>query len=126
MYSKGLLSSSEITPIYVKLTNRRNFAALLIQKLFDIPTRMHSNVAGRGKEKLDSEIIKYVKAKCFVFYECHPSEVKEEWSKCLISTDERSRTLKKLKGKRDRKFKHLALTQTSMTSISNYSILIFR
>ena len=67
VHSKELLSSSEITPIYVKLRNRRNFAALLVQRLFDIPTCMHSNVAGRGKEKLDPEIIKYVKAKCLIF-----------------------------------------------------------
>lgn len=101
VYSKELLSSSEITPIYVKSRNRRNFAALLVQKLFDIPTRMRSNVAGRGKEKLDPEIIKYVKAKCFDFYECHPSEVKEEWSKCVISIDEKSRALKKIKSKKE-------------------------
>ena len=56
VYSKELLSSSEITPVYVKSRNRRNFAALLVQKLFDIPTHMRSNVAGRGKEKLDPEI----------------------------------------------------------------------
>ena len=60
-YSKELLSSSEITPVYETSRNRRNFAALLVKRLFDVPTRMRSNVAGRGKEKLDPEIIKYVK-----------------------------------------------------------------
>ena len=100
-YSKELLSFSEITPIYVKSGNRRNFAALIAQKLFDIPIRMHSNVAGRGKEKLDLEIIKYVKAKCFKFYECHLSEVEEECSKCVIPIDEKSRALKNIKGKKE-------------------------
>ena len=97
-YSKELLTSAELTPIYVKSRNRRNFAALLVQRLFDVPTRMRSNVAGRGKEKLDPEIMKYVKAKAFEYYECHPTEVKEEWNKCVVSIDEKSRALKKLKG----------------------------
>ena len=97
-YSKEYLTSAELTPIYVRSRNRRNFAALLVQRLFDVPTRMRSNVAGRGKEKLDPEIMKYVKAKTFEYYECHSSEVKEEWNKCVVSIDEKSRALKKLKG----------------------------
>lgn len=96
-YSKEFLSSSELTPIYVKSRNRRNFAALLVVRLFDIPTRMRSNVAGRGKEKLDPEIMKFVKAKTFEYYECSASEVKEEWNKCIVSIDEKSRALKKRK-----------------------------
>ena len=48
-----LLSPAEITPIYVKSRNRQNFSALLVEKLFDVPTRLRSNVSGRGKEKLD-------------------------------------------------------------------------
>ena len=47
---------------------------------------------------LDPEIMKYVKAKSFEYYECHPSEVKEEWNKCVVLIDEKSRALKKLKG----------------------------
>ena len=54
-YSKELLTSAELIPIYVTSRNRRNFAALLMQRLFDVPTCMRSNVAGRGKEKLDPE-----------------------------------------------------------------------
>jgi len=50
-YSKELLTSSKITPIYTKSKNGRNFTPLLVQKLFDVPTHMRSNVAGRGKEK---------------------------------------------------------------------------
>ena len=102
-YAKELLTLPELTPIYVKSRNRRNFAALLVQKLFDVPTRMKSNVAGRGKEKLDPEIMKYVKAKTFEYYECHPSEVKEEWAKCVVSIDEKSRALKKLKSNKPEK-----------------------
>ena len=99
-YSKELLTSAEITPIYVRSQSRRNFAALLVKNLFDVETRMRSNVAGCGKEKLDPEIMKYVKAKVFEYYECNPSEIKEEWSKCIVSIDEPSKSLKrKLKQK---------------------------
>ena len=49
------------------------------------------------------KIMKYMKAKVFKYYECHPSEVKEEWSKCIISIDEKSHALKKLKGIKTKK-----------------------
>lgn len=97
LYSKELIPPGQLTSIYTKSKTRRNFAALLVKKLFDVETRLKSNVSGRGKEQLDPEIIKYVKAKAFEFYECPPSEVKEEWAKCVISIDEKSRSLKKLK-----------------------------
>lgn len=97
-HSRELLSSADITPIYTKSRNRRNFAALLVKHLFDVPTRMRSNVAGRGKEKLDPEIIEYVKEKVFEYYECKPCEVKAEWAKCITAIDEKSRALRKLKG----------------------------
>ena len=93
-----LLSPAEITPIYVKSRNRRNFSALLVEKLFDVPTRLRSNVSGRGKEKLDPEVIKYIKKKVFEFYECSNLEKKEEWKNCVKSIDEKSRALKKRKG----------------------------
>ena len=93
-----LLSPAEITPIYVKSRNRRNFAALLVEKLFDVPTRLKSNVSGRGKERLDPEIMKYVKKKVFEFYECTNSEKKDEWRNCVKSVDDKSRALKKRSG----------------------------
>ena len=36
-YTRELLSSSEITPIYVKSKNRNNFATFLVERLFDVP-----------------------------------------------------------------------------------------
>lgn len=96
-YTQNLLTSAEITPIYLKSRNRRNFAALLVERLFDVETRLKSNVSGRGKEKLDPEIIKYVKAKVFEFYECSSLETKTEWAKCVVSIDDKSRSLKKRK-----------------------------
>ena len=84
-YTRELLSSSEITPIYVKSKNRNNFAALLVESLFDVPTRPKSNVTGRGKEHLDPEIMQYIKAKDFEFYKCLASEVKEKWKMYQIN-----------------------------------------
>ena len=96
-YTRELLTSAEITPIYIKSRNRRNFAALLVERLFDVETRLRCNVSGRGKEKLDADIMKYIQAKVFVFYECNSSEMKAEWAKCITSIDDKSRSLKKRK-----------------------------
>ena len=71
------MPSADITPIYAISCSRHNFAALLIKHLFNVPTRIKSNVAGYGKEKLDPEIIKYAKGKVFKYYECNPVEVKK-------------------------------------------------
>ena len=67
--SKELLSLPKITTIFTKSHNRHNFAALLVEHLFNVPTRMRSNVAGHDKENLDPEIIKYIKSKVFEYYE---------------------------------------------------------
>ena len=75
-YKSELLSSAVITPIFTKSRNRSNFVALLVKRLFDVLTRTRSNVSGRGKEKLDPEIMAYIKAKEFEYYECNPWEVK--------------------------------------------------
>ena len=69
--------------------------ALLVERLFDAPTRLKSNVTGRGKERLDPQIMQYIKAKAFAFYECNPSEIKGEWKKCIKSIDDKSRGLKR-------------------------------
>ena len=71
------------------------FAALLVERLFDAPTRLKSNVTGRGKERLDPQIMQYVKAKAFSFYEYNPSEINGEWKKCIKSIDDKSRGLKR-------------------------------
>ena len=63
---------------------------------------MRSNVAGRGKEQLDPEIMQYIKAKVFEYYECNSSEIKEEWAKCIVAIDEKSRALKRLKRTEDK------------------------
>ena len=76
-YSKELVTPADITPIYVKSQSRTNFAALLVKNLFDVQTTMQSNVAGCGKEQLDPEIMQYIKAKVFEYYECNSSEIKE-------------------------------------------------
>ena len=96
-YSKELMSPGQLTSIFLKSKTRRNFAALLVRKLFDVETLLKSNVSGRGKEQLDPDVIRYVKAKAFEFYECPEPDVQREWAKCVISIDEKSRSLKKQK-----------------------------
>jgi len=61
-------------------------------------------VRGRGKDPLDPKIIEYVKQKCF---ETFPStgDIKDEWEKCIISIDEKSRELKRQLKKRQQKEK---------------------
>ena len=94
-YTAELLTTAEITPIYVKSRNRGNFAALLVEKLFDVPTRLRSNVNGRGKEQLDPEVMRYIYHKVFEFYECETSKKKDEWRSCIRAIDDKSRGLKK-------------------------------
>ena len=55
-----LIPQSDLVPLYTKSKNRGNFAALMVVRLFDKETRLKSNVRGRGKEKLDPDIMKYV------------------------------------------------------------------
>lgn len=90
-----LLPSSLLTPIYVKSCSRRNFAVRIIRHVIDKETRKCSNVSGRGKEKLDPQVVKYAKDKCFEYFPCATSAVKDEWSKCVISIDESCRRLNK-------------------------------
>ena len=78
----------------------RNFATRIIRYLVDIDTRKRSNVHGKGKEQLDPQVVKYAKIKCFVYFPCPASAMKEEWSMCVIAIDESCRRLNKPK-KRD-------------------------
>ena len=53
------MASRRVVSLFTKSKNRGNFSALLNVELFDKETRKRSNVCGRGKEKLDPEIIRY-------------------------------------------------------------------
>ena len=54
---------------------------------------LKSNVRGRGKEQLDSSIIQYIKAKCFLYYKSKGNPT-DEWEKCVQSIDVKSRAIK--------------------------------
>ena len=86
---------ADVVPIYVKSCSRRNFAVLLIRCLIDKEVRRRSNVTGKGKEKLDPDVVQYVKAKSFEYYPCQATDIKKEWSLCIISIDESCRRLNK-------------------------------
>lgn len=92
-----LIPSSELTPIFIKSCSRRNFATRIIRHLVDYDTRKRSNVHGRGKEQLDPQVVKYAKIKCFEYFPCPASSIKEEWSMCIIAIDDSCRWLNKQK-----------------------------
>ena len=91
----GLLTPADVVPIYVRSCSRRNFAVLLIRRLIDKEVRRRSNVTGKGKERLDPDVVQYVKTKCFEYYPCQAADIKKEWSLCIISIDESCRRLNK-------------------------------
>ena len=92
--TEELLPQEVLISLFRKSKNRGNFAAILTANLFDEDTRMNSNVWGRGKEKLDPEIMKFVKAQCFIYYPTQGNPV-EEWEKCVQSIDVKSRSIKR-------------------------------
>ena len=100
--STELLHSSKLVPILMKCKTRRSLAATLVASLIDKQTRLKSNVRGRGKEPLNPTVIEYVKQKCF---ETFPStgDPKDEWEKCIITIDEKSRDLKRQLKKKQQK-----------------------
>ena len=91
-----MLTPADLVPIYVKSCSRRNFAVLLVRRLVDKDVRRRSNVNGKGKEKLNPEVIRFVKSKCFEYYPSQPADIKKEWSLCIITIDESCRRLNKL------------------------------
>ena len=92
------LMSSELMQLYQKSCSRMNFAAKMSAALFDEETRLTHNVAGRGKPKLDPNLIDYIKVQSFEFFPCKSADLMEkEWSECIKAIDERSRRLKKQK-----------------------------
>ena len=94
----SLMTPSDLMQLYQQSCSRMNMAAKLSVKLFDEQTRLTHNVSGRGKPKLDSAIIEYIKLQCFDFFPCKSSEnMEKEWSECVKAIDEKSRRLKKQK-----------------------------
>lgn len=93
-----LLPQEVLVPSYTKSKSRDHLAAILACKLFDEETLMKSNVLGYKKEKLDPEIIAYIKEKCFYYFSSEDNSEEErekEWKKCIESIDKKSRDIKK-------------------------------
>ena len=88
---EDLLPPTELTKIYSQSCSRRNFSVNLTRRLFDKSTRMVSNISGgRGKRKLNSGIIAYIKSKSFDLYPALPTEIEKVWKECIVSIDESS------------------------------------
>lgn len=92
--TEELLPQEVLFSLFRRSKSRWNLAALLSANLFDEETRLKSNVRGRGKDKLDPDIIQYIKAKCFMY---HPSagNPTAEWERCIKSIDVKSRAIKR-------------------------------
>ena len=63
-----ILLTAVLISLFRKSKNRGNFVSILTANLFDEDTHMHSDIRGHGKENLDPEMMKSVKAQCFVYY----------------------------------------------------------
>ena len=97
----NLIPDAELMQIAMKSCSHMNFAAKLSVRLFDEETRLTHNVAGRGKPKLDPNIISYIKKESFDTFPCNATEnFTSEWSSCITAIDERSRRLKNKIGKK--------------------------
>lgn len=80
----------------MKHKSRHSLAAALVNELVDPQTRMRSNVRGRGKDKLDTKIIEFVKRKCFeMFPSDKDTDMKKDWEDCIVSIDDKGRELKR-------------------------------
>ena len=100
LYRIAIFSKYRDTSIYryvSHITSRMNMAAKLSTvKLFDEKMMLTYNVSGRGKPKLTSIIIEYIKLQCFKFCPCIKSKnMDEEWSEYVKIIDKTSRRLKK-------------------------------
>ena len=89
-----LLTSGEITQIFIKSCSRKNFASLLVRRLFPEEIRKISNMTGKDKLQLDPEIINYVKTVTFQHWPLAQSEkFDREWRECKEAIDEANRRL---------------------------------
>ena len=90
-----LLTSGEVTQIYLKSCSRKNFSSLLVKELFSEEVRKSSNVSGKlGKKQLDPNIIEYVKVTTFERWPLAQAEkMEKEWQECKAAIDEYNRRL---------------------------------
>ena len=91
---EDLLTSGEISQIFLKSCSRKNFATLLVRRLFPEEIRKVSNVSGKDKKQLDPKVMKYIKETTFEHWSLAQTEkVNKEWSECKIVIDKANRRL---------------------------------
>ena len=101
--SGDLLTSGEISQLFLKSCSRKNFATLLVKRLFPEEVRKVSNVSGKDKQQLDPSIIEYVKDTTFVHWPLAQSEkTDKEWGECKIAIDKANRRLNRPAKKKNR------------------------
>jgi len=98
---RGILRAELVRRLRKKSCSRRNFAAKLVEVLFDKDIRKTSNVAGKwGKRKLNPILIQYIKSLSFQHFPLEEGETQNtEWARCVVAIDEKNRRLNK--GSRD-------------------------
>ena len=90
-----MLDSEEIKSTKTKSCFHKNFAVILVQKLFDEETRKRSNVHRKlGKLKLTPVLMNYIKSLCFQFYPLQESQKgKVKRANCVVIVDKSNRRL---------------------------------
>ena len=62
----------------------------MVNELFDVETRLKSNVRGRGKDQLYPKKMEHVKKKCFdLFPSARESDTKQDWDDYIVSIDDK-------------------------------------
>ena len=86
----GILRAGLVRKLRKNSCSRRNFAAKLVEVLFDKDTRKRSNVAGKwGKRKLNPILMDYIKSLSFQLEEGEKQS--NEWAQCVVAIDKMNR-----------------------------------
>ena len=67
---------------------------LMTRRLFSEEVRVSSNVAGHNKNKLNPQIITYIRKIVLAFFPSAQLDTSKEWGECVIVIDESSRRWK--------------------------------
>ena len=95
VWDEELIHPSILCSLMMKYKSQGSLAAAMVNELFDVETRLKSNVRGRGKDQLNPKEMEHVKKKCFdLFPSARESDTKQDWDDCIVSIDDKGRELK--------------------------------
>ena len=96
----ALLSTSDLTLIFMRSCSRKNMAVKLEKRLIPENIRIISNVSGKNKRKLDPNVMEYVRKIVFQYFSSQQVDTKKDWGECTVAIDESCRRLKNKPTKR--------------------------